>query len=303
MIKTFEEVVEQCRKSKGKRVLAVAAAADHEVLTAVIKARREGIAEAILVGNQKDIQSILVQCGEAPDAFPILEAEPGTEGQAAVDLVKEGKANVLMKGMLDTKALLGPVVKKENGLRTGGVMSMCAFFQLPGYHKLILETDGGMMIYPTLEEKKHIVENAVRALHALGYECPKVACLCGVEKVNPKMPETLDAAELKRMNDAGELPGCIVEGPISYDIAMSKEIAEHKGYQSPHCGGFDVLLVPNLAAGNLLGKCYSVTLGAGMSGFIMGAKVPIILTSRGGTMEERYYAIALASLAAERMGL
>lgn len=300
MVRTFEEVLARCKENPKKRTLAVAAAADKELLTAIVKARAEGIAEAILVGERAAIAPILEEL-EAPE-FEIAEAKAGTEGQAAVDLIKSGAAEVLMKGLLETRDILGPVVKKENGLRMGGVMSMCAFFELPGYGKLILETDGGMMIYPTLEEKKHIVENAVRAWHALGNPCPKVACLCGVERVNPKMPETMDAAELVRMNQEGELPGCIVEGPISYDIAMSAEIAAHKGYRSENCGSFDILLVPNLVAGNLLGKCYSVTVGAGMSGFIMGAKAPIILTSRGGTMEERFYAIALASLAAEGMG-
>lgn len=283
------------------RRLAVAAAADEPVLESVVRAKKDDLADAILVGEEAEIRPVLEKLGAEAMGFEILNAAAGTEGQAAVELVKDGKANVLMKGLLDTKALLGPVVKKENGLRTGAVMSHCAFFQLPNYHKLIINTDGGMMLYPTVEEKRHIIENAVSAMHALGYEKPKVACLCGVEKFNPKMQETVDAAQLQKWNEEGVLTGCTVEGPISYDIAMSPEIAHHKGYRSENCGDFDIFLVPNLVCGNLMGKCYSVTVGALMAGIIMGAKAPIVLTSRGASSEEKYNSIALASLVAAGM--
>lgn len=300
MYKSFDEIVITCKNSPFNRMLAVAAAADKPVIEALLQAKRDGIAEAILVGEKTQILSILNECGGIGE-FKIVSAEPGTEGQRAVELVQSGTANILMKGLCDTKALLSPVVKKENGLRTGSVMSHCAFFQLPNYKKLILNTDGGMMLYPTLEDKKHIIENAVMALHALGYECPKVACLCGVEKINPKMAETLDAAELQRMSEQGELPNCVVEGPISYDVAMSTEIAHHKEYISSNCGDFDIFLVPNLVAGNLMGKCYSVTVGAPMAGVIMGAKAPIVMTSRGSSAQEKYNSIAVASLIAAGM--
>ncbi|MEG1661787.1 MAG: phosphate acyltransferase, partial [Clostridiales bacterium] len=192
--------------------------------------------------------------------------------------------------------LLKPVVNKENKLHTGRVMSHVAFNKLSNYPKLIINTDGGMVIAPTLEEKKGIILNAVAALHAIGYVLPKVAVLAGVEKPNPKMPETLEAAALQEMNERGEISGCLVCGPLSYDIAISGEVAKQKKFPCPYAGDFDVLVAPNLAAGNILGKCWSFTAGSVMAGMIMGAKVPIILTSRGAPAEEKFLSIAIASL-------
>ena len=177
-------------------------------------------------------------------------------------------------------------------------MSHFALNELPGYHKLIVNTDGGMLTYPTLEDKVSIVENAVLTLRAMGYECPKVAVLAGVEKLNPKMIETVEANALMEMNREGKITGCIVEGPVSYDVALSAEIAAHKKVPYTCCGDYDVLVAPNLAAGNILGKSWSVTAGAKMAGIIVGAKVPIVLTSRGSTAEEKYLSIALAAVAA-----
>jgi phosphate butyryltransferase len=179
-------------------------------------------------------------------------------------------------------------------------MSHVGFFdRVPGTDHFIIQTDGGMLLYPTLEEKKAIIENAVSALHAIGNECPKVAVLAAVETVNPKMTETVDAAALKKMNQDGEITGCVVEGPISYDLAMSMEIAEHKRYDCPYCGDFDVLVVPTIAAGNIIGKCWTVTCRALLGGIVVGAKAPIVLTSRGSTAEEKFYSIAVAVLVAE----
>jgi phosphate butyryltransferase len=155
-----------------------------------------------------------------------------------------------------------------------------------------------MVTYPDLEQKKAIIENTVDVLHAYGYENPKVGVLACVEKVNPKMPETLDADELAKMNQRGEISGCIVEGPISYDCAMSKEIADFKGYESKIAGDVDVLIVPNIHAGNILGKVYTVTCKAKMAGFIVGAKCPIVLTSRGSSAEEKYDSIVVSAAAA-----
>jgi phosphate butyryltransferase len=188
-------------------------------------------------------------------------------------------------------------VKKENGLRTGKVMSHIVFFGgIPGFHKLLVQTDGGMILYPTLEDKKAIIENAVQTLRSIGYTLPKVAVLAAIEKVNPKMVETVEADALMQMNRTGELRDCVVEGPVSYDVAMSREIAEHKGYKSENCGNFDVLVVPNMNAGNILGKCFTVTCGAQMAGIVVGAKAPVVLTSRGSSAMEKFYSIALASL-------
>jgi len=298
MFANFDKILERARAGTRKSVMAVAAAEDAPVIQAALRARADGIADVIFVGDAEKIRRIIAEQGEDPNGCTVVAAAPENAGQAPVDLVREGKANFLMKGMMDTKALLGPVVKRENGLRTGRVMSHFALNELPGYHKLIVNTDGGMLTYPTLEDKVSIVENAVLTLRAMGYECPKVAVLAGVEKLNPKMIETVEANALMEMNREGKITGCIVEGPVSYDVALSAEIAAHKKVPYTCCGDYDVLVAPNLAAGNILGKSWSVTAGAKMAGIIVGAKVPIVLTSRGSTAEEKYLSIALAAVAA-----
>jgi len=174
-------------------------------------------------------------------------------------------------------------------------MSHVVLNEIPSYHKLLITTDGGMMMYPDVKQKQEILKNAVDVLLALGYEKPKVAILAAVENVNPKMTETQDAANLKELNQAGVITNCIVEGPISYDLALSKEVASLKGYESPVVGDVDILLVPNITAGNILGKCLLITAGAKMAGFVVGAKVPIVLTSRGSSAEEKYLSIVLSA--------
>lgn len=177
-------------------------------------------------------------------------------------------------------------------------MSHFTAFEVPSYHKLLLPVDGGMVTYPTLEQKKAIIENTVGALHTMGYDCPKVGIVACVEKLNPKMPETVEGDALKQMNLRGEITGCIIEGPISYDCAVSKEIADFKGFESPCASDCDVLVAPNIHAGNLMGKMLTVTAGAKMAGFIVGAKCPIGMVSRGSTPEEKYLSIVLAAATA-----
>lgn len=186
------------------------------------------------------------------------------------------------------------------GMSYGGVTPANSAFVSSYYHKLLCPVDGGMMTYPTLEQKKAIIENTVDVLHAMGYECPKVGVLACVEKVNPKMPETVEADALKQMNQRGEITGCIVEGPVSYDCAMSKEIAEFKGFNSPVSGDCDVLVAPNIHAGNIMGKLLTVTCGARLAGMVVGAKCLIVMTSRGSSAEEKYLSIVLAAAAAQK---
>lgn len=296
MFANFEKVLEHTMSDSRKRIMAVAAAEDEPVIEAALQAQKDNIADCVFVGDETKIKEILRGLGKNPSDYNIVGAQPGEAGQAAVSLVKDGSAHFLMKGLMDTKDILGPVVKKENNLRTGRVMSHVSLNELPGYHKLIVNTDGGMLVYPTLEDKKSIIKNAVIALRSMGYRMPKVAVLAGVEKMNPKMQETVDADALMRMNQNGEIDGCVVEGPVSYDVALSKEIAQHKKVDYKHCGDYDILVVPNLAAGNILGKSWTVTAGARMAGIIVGARVPIVLTSRGSTADEKYLSIALAAV-------
>ncbi len=298
---TMQEIVDAvCRQQTRVRV-AVAAADDRHVLEAVFHAQSEGIADPVLVGDAERITALLTELGLEGRSYELVGTAPEeSPAQRAVELIAAGRAEFLMKGRLDTRDLLLPVVNRTNNLHTGRTMSLMAFHQLPGYHKLLVTTDGGMIPHPDLPMKRDIILNAVETLRRMGYEHPKVAVLCGIEKPNPKMPETLDAEALVEMNRQGEIPGCTVVGPISYDLAMSREIAVIKGYACPHVQDFDVLVVPNLAAGNILGKCIAVSAGGSMSGIIVGAKIPVVLTSRGATAQEKFHALALAALAARR---
>ena len=254
------------------------------------------------MGDRGAILSLLEGLGESVPDEDIIDASGSAEAAArAVALVREGRASFLLKGGLDTSVLLRAVVDKERGLSRGRLMSHFTIFEIPGYHKLLAPVDGGMVTYPTLEQKKQIIENTVEMFHALGYECPKVGVLACVEKLNPKMPETVEADALKQMNLRGEIPGCVVEGPISYDCAVSKEIADYKGFESPCAGDCDILLAPNIHAGNIMGKMLTVTCGAKMAGFIVGAACPIAMTSRGSSAEEKFDSIVLAAVCAAGM--
>ena len=297
---SFAQIIAAAKSLPERARMAVAAADDPHSVEAALTARREGIADPIFVGNKEKIKEILAGMGESvPEEDIVDAADVQDAAEKAVALIRAGKADFLLKGYLDTKVLLKAVVNKEHGLGTGCVMSHFTIFEVPGYHKLLAPVDGGMVTYPTLEQKKDIINNSVKALQAIGYDCPKVGVLACVEKLNPKMPETVEADALKQMNLQGEIKNCIVEGPISYDCAVSKEICEIKGYESPCAGDCDLLIAPNIHAGNIMGKMLSVTCGAKMAGFIVGAKCPIAMTSRGSSAEEKYTSIVLAALAAK----
>ncbi|UQT48203.1 phosphate acyltransferase [Flavonifractor plautii] len=254
----------------------------------------------ILVGDKAVIDQVLAELGEHIPAEDIHdEPDLAEAARKAVALVRAGQADFLMKGKLDTSVLLKAVVNKETGLGKGGVMSHFTAFEIPTYHKLLMPVDGGMVTYPTLEQKKAIIENTVGALRAMGYDCPKVGVLACVEKLNPKMPETVEGDALKQMNQRGELTGCVVEGPISYDCAVSREIAAFKGFESPcakrlrRAGGPQH---PRLS--NIMGKMLTVTCKAKMVSFIVGAQCPIVMTSRGSSAEEKYLSIVISAAAA-----
>jgi phosphate butyryltransferase len=299
---SFDEILRSAGELPERAVMAVAAAADPHSLEAALEARRAGIAEPLLVGDRGAILSLLEGLGESvPDEDIIDASDPVQAAARAVALVRESRASFLLKGGLDTSVLLKAVVDKERGLSRGRLMSHFTIFEIPGYHKLLAPVDGGMVTYPTLEQKKKIIENTVEMFHALGYDRPKVGVLACVEKINPKMPETVEADALKQMNLRGEIRGCIVEGPISYDCAVSKEIADYKGFESPCAGDCDILLAPNIHAGNIMGKMLTVTCGAKMAGFIVGAACPIAMTSRGSSAEEKFDSIVLAAVCAAGM--
>ena len=298
----FDELIAKVKGAPEKKVMAVACANDDHTLEAVVNARREGIIEPLLVGDKKIIGEILEKLGEdipEENIFDVPADDLQKACETAVKLVREGRANFLMKGKVDTKIILKEVVNKEYGLGTGKLMSHFTMFQIPSYHKLILPVDGGMVTYPDLDQKRQIIENTVETLRSMGYDCPKVGVLACVEKVNPKMPESVEAAELQKMNEEGVIKNCIVEGPIQYDCVMRKDLAEFKGLDSKIAGDPDVLVAPNIHAGNIMGKMYAISCGGKMAGFIVGAKCPIVMVSRGSTAEEKYLSIVVSAAAAE----
>lgn len=297
VLTSFDELVARAReRACGVRV-ALAAAEDMHSLEGIKDVAAMGIVRPVLVGNRAEIERCLAELEFEVPAEDIYDAaDVNDAAQKAVALVREGKADFLMKGKMQTSELLHAVVNKEHGLRTGRTMSHMAVNQAPAYHKLLVTTDGGMLPTPSLEQKRDILLNAVDALRSLGYEEPKVGVLAAAEKVNPKIADSTDAAALKEMWAAGEISGCVVEGPISLDLALVRERSVQKGYESPCAGDVDVLVAPNITTGNVLGKSLVEMAGGKMAGLIVGAACPIVLTSRGSSAEEKRNSLCLAAL-------
>ena len=298
MLKNFKEMADLVKANPVTKRLVLCCAHDEHSLDAVYEAYKEGLITPVFVGREDEIKKICAEHGFDFGDVKIYNEDDDVEAaKTAVRLIREGEGDFLMKGRMQTSDLLRQVVNKETGLQCGKIMSHVGLFQVPNYHKVVVLTDGGMLLAPDLEQKKKIIENAVEVLHSLGYDDPKVAVMCGAEVLNKKAVESVDAAALKEMNQNGEITGCTVEGPISYDIALSKEIAEFKKFDSPVAGEADAMIMPCMAAGNLLGKSWTVSGGGMMAGIIVGAKVPVVLVSRGSTAEEKFYSIALAAAA------
>ncbi len=278
-----------------KSLLAVAVAQDAEVLLAVDGAYRLGIAGAILVGDEAQIRAIAQKLSIDLSKYTILDEPDKVEAcRKAVKLVRDKEADVVMKGLVDTSIILKAVLDKEIGLRESPVLSHVAVFEVPGYDRLFYLTDAAMNIAPDLEAKKHILRNSVKVAHALGNENPIACALCAVEKVNPKMQATLDAAALVEANRAGEIEGCTVMGPLALDNAISVEAAHHKGITDPNAGKADILLVPAIEVGNVFYKSMVFMAKAKNAGVIVGAKAPVVLTSRADSDETKLNSIALA---------
>jgi len=299
LYKSFDEMIAEVQKADRIKNLAVAAAEDKHTLEAVLMAKKDRLINPTLIGDLVIIKQYLKELDYQDNDLAIIDIKDKAESaQKAAELIREGKCDLLMKGIIETAGLMKIVLKKENGLRTDSILSHIAFFELPTYHKILVSTDTGMVMYPDLEEKKQIIKNAVSTLNKMGMAKPKVALLAAVEKMNPKMPETVDADELKKLYLDGFFDNCLIEGPISYDLAVHGESAQIKGYNSPVAGDADLLVVPNITAGNLMGKALVFSAGAKMAGFIVGAKAPIILTSRASSTQDKYLSIVLSALAA-----
>ncbi|MGO5065471.1 MULTISPECIES: phosphate butyryltransferase [unclassified Clostridium] len=300
MVKTLKDIIDLA-KHKEKKILSVAVAQDKEVLISVIEAVRLGIIDAILVGDIDKIESIAKEeCINIDDIKIIDEKNNKKAAREAVELIAIGKADFIMKGMLGTAELLKAVLNKEANLRRKNLLSHIMIYDVPTYHKLLFLTDGGIVPYPELNEKVSIIENAVEVAHSLGIQYPKVSPICAVEVVNPNMQSTIDAAALTQMNRRGQLKGCIIDGPLALDNAISKEAAEHKGIKSEVAGDVDILLVPSMESGNFLAKSMGYLAKAENAGIVVGAKCPIVLVSRSDTAKSKLYSIALGALSCNK---
>ncbi|MDR3589088.1 MAG: phosphate acyltransferase [Negativicutes bacterium] len=281
---------------RQKQLVAVMAAEDAHTLEAVSQAAKAGTVDAILVGDKAKIHRQLALLDERRSDYTIIHADNSEDVVLkAARLVKDGQAHFLMKGFIQTGEMMKVLLSEKCGFRTDMMMSHLSVVQIPNYHKLIGLTDAALCVYPDLKQKSDMIKNAVRAMLNMGFDTPKVAVLAAVEQVNPKMQETVDAAELKRMNAEGLLPDCVVDGPLSYDLVMSREAAELKGIDSPVCGDADLMVVPNLAAGNILLKALRYSAGAVSAGVVLGGKVPLVLTSRAAETTNKYLPILLAA--------
>lgn len=302
MKKSFDDLLSHL-KTCSKKVLSVANAQDAPVLEAVHEAKKRGIADAILVGDKDEIQKIADDLGIDLAEYEVIhESDMWQAALTAVKLVHDGKADMYMKGILDTKTFLKSVLDKEVGLRTGGPLSHVCVFDIPGIDQLLFLTDVAFMTYPTLEDKVAIINNTVPVAKACGIDCPKIAPIAAVEVVNPKMPVTVEAAELTKMNEEGKITGCIVDGPLSLDLAVVPEAAEHKGASDRKIvGDADILLFPDIHAGNIAYKFLVHTTDCKNGCILTGTKAPVVLTSRSDTFETKVNSIALAAVVAEEL--
>ncbi len=299
MLVNFEKVKEEA-KQLGEVTVSIAVAQDREVLEAVKDANEQGLINAILVGDEAEILPIYEELGLSSCSRIVHEPDIDKASLKAAELVRTGEAQILMKGLVNSSNFLRAALNQQVGLRSGKILCHFAAFEIPGEKKLAFHTDGGMNIAPTLDEKKQILINAVEVLHAMGVKKPNVAVLTANEQVNPKMPATIDAKALFDMCQNGELPLCVVEGPIAMDVAASAEAAKHKGIESKIAGDVDLFLVPTIEAGNMVGKTLVNYAKAKIGGVIIGATHPIVMVSRSDNSEAKLNSIALACLMSKR---
>ena len=288
-------------KERGPKTISVACCQDEEVLIAVENGRKEHIVNAILIGDIDKTKKIAKNLNINLDNYELIDIKDMSEAcLKAVELVSNGKADMVMKGLVDTSIILKAVLNKEVGLRTGNILSHVAVFDIEGYDRLFFITDAAMNLAPDVNGKKQIIENACSVARALDIEEPKVALICAKEKVNPNMKDTVEAKELEDMYLRGEIKNCVVGGPFALDNAISEDAARHKGMNHPVAGKADILVVPDIEAGNVLYKSITYFAKCENAGLIVGAKAPIILTSRADSDKTKLNSIALGVLASTK---
>ncbi|RJX27494.1 MAG: bifunctional enoyl-CoA hydratase/phosphate acetyltransferase [Acholeplasma sp.] len=299
MLKTMYDLVKRAQLLKKKR-LVVAAANDLPVLEAVVMAKGENLVDAILIGDQNEITTMLKDLKAILGEYQIIdEKDPQKACEKAVRMVSSGEGDLLMKGFVDTSVILRAALDKEFGLRTPNRISHVTLMEIPTYHKLLMMSDGAMNIDPDVNIKQEIIENGVDVLHAIGIKNPKVGMIAAVEKINPKMQATLDAQELIERNQNERIKGCVIGGPFALDNAINEEAAHHKGITDPMAGDVDFIVMPQIESGNVFYKAMMFLANAKSASVIAGAKKPIVLTSRADSKESKFYSIALACLIAD----
>ncbi|MDI6701091.1 MAG: bifunctional enoyl-CoA hydratase/phosphate acetyltransferase [bacterium] len=300
-IKSFDELKEKVLKMSAKRV-SVAAAHDRDVVESIVQSMKAGIVKnPILIGDGEKIEKIIKDFGENLNDFEIVNTFNDEEsGRIAVKYIKEKKADILVKGKLETVFYLKPILDKESGIKKSGVLSNLTLFEMDSYHKFISVTDNAIIPVPTMDEKKYIIQNTKTLYNALEIETPKVALLSALEVVNPKVESTIDAACLTQMFYRGQIKGFIIDGPLAYDTAIDKKSAESKKLKSSEVAGDpDILIVPNLESGNILGKAYKFHANAKSGGVVLGASVPVVLNSRSDGADRRFNSMLIARSIAE----
>lgn len=295
-INGFDQLISEVKK-KQKKKLAIASAEGAEIIEAVKLAADNGLITGVLIGDQPKIEELCKQKGLDLSQVEIVHAQDSNlTAKVAVEMVKQGGADLLMKGKVGTGTLLKAVLDKESGLRTGAFLSHVAVMQVRSYYKLMLVSDGGMNIKPDIKQKADILRNAAEVARRLGVKKPKAACLTAVELVNPDMQETVDAAGLVKMAERGDIKDVIVDGPIAFDAAIDREAAGMKGIASPVAGDADVFLVPDIAAGNIFVKSLIYLAEAKVGGVVVGAGAPIVLLSRADSAQMKLYSMALGAM-------
>lgn len=294
--KDFESIINRVKGFASPKRVVVAGAYEDHIFDSVFYARRQGIVDPVFVGEKERVERLIRECGYADGPYTVVDCPEGVNpSQRAVEIIASGEGDFLMKGFMETKDFLKPVIDKKNGLNAGNIMSHLALAEIPKHDKLIALSDAAVVINPTLEDKAAIIKNAVATMTCIGYTRPKVAILCAIETVNPKMRDTVEAAELVKMWEDGMFPDCELAGPLSYDLSVSRESAQTKKVDCEWCGDFDILIVPEMTTGNILIKAWHYSAGANIAGIIVGAKVPIVLTSRSTDTIGKYLSLVTAA--------
>jgi phosphate butyryltransferase len=293
-LKKLSALVDIARKKPVKK-LVIAAAEDEQVFIASMKAMAKNIASPVFVGDKQKITGLATKLNINPSGLEIINnKDQAGSCEIACQLISEGKADIIMKGLVNSSIFLKALLNKKYSLLKDSVLSHLAIFETPFYSKLLGVTDAAMNISPGIRNKAEIIKNAVKAFHKLGVGCPKVAILSATERINPKIKATVHASKLKMMNSRGKISNCVIDGPLALDNAISKAAAIHKGIESEVAGDADILLTPDLNSGNILYKSLNFLGGAVSAGILLGASVPVVLTSRSDSDESKFMSIIFA---------